>query len=119
MDQSLYNQEESGDDTLVMATQWCASHLLYLLWVISMLTTGLAASNTRSQPSVFAGKLDYCVELQDSYMGGGIGGPTGSAASIRDPRYYEKTIYQADENPQFWGQHIYRPAQATVEITSR
>ena len=136
VDQSLYNQEEMDDDTLVMETRWCGSHLLYLLWVISMLITGLAASycgvigyikirdfavaNTRSQPPGFVGKSDYYVQLQDNFhTEGGIGGPTGSVTSMGDPRYYEKTIYQADGNPQFWGQHIYRPTQAAVAITSR
>lgn len=135
VDQSLYNQMEIDDDTLVIETRWCGSHMLYMLWVISMLITGLAASycgvvgyikvrdfavaNTRSQPPGYVGKSDYYVQLQDNFMEGGIGGPTGSVTAISDPRYYEKTIYQADGNPQFWGNHIYRPTQAAVAITSR
>ena len=123
VDQSLYDQNEIDDDTLVMETRWCGSRLLYLMWVISMTITGLATAycsvigyikvrdfavaNVRSQPPGMVGKSDYYIKIGDQ---------GGEAASHP---HYKKTIYQADGNPQFWGGHIYRPTQAAVAITSR
>jgi hypothetical protein len=123
VDQSLYDQNEIDDDTLVMETRWCGSRLLYLMWVISMTITGLATAycsvigyikvrdfavaNVRSQPPGMVGKSDYYIKIGDE---------GGEAASHP---HYKKTIYQADGNPQFWGGHIYRPTQAAVAITSR
>jgi hypothetical protein len=123
VDQSLYDQTEIDDDTLVMETRWCGSRLLYLMWVISMTITGLATAycsvigyikvrdfavaNVRSQPPGMVGKSDYYIKIGDH----------GGEAAFHP--HYKKTIYQADGNPQFWGGHIYRPTQAAVAITSR
>ena len=38
------DKNEIDDDTLVIETRWCGSRLLYMMWVISMLVTGLAAA---------------------------------------------------------------------------
>jgi hypothetical protein len=62
------------DDTLVIEIRWCGSRPLYLMWVASMLITGLAAAycsvigyikcrdfavaNSRSQPSMLASSTD-------------------------------------------------------------
>jgi hypothetical protein len=124
VDQSLYDQNEIDDDTLVMETRWCGSRLLYLMWVISMTITGLATAycsvigyikvrdfavaNVRSQPPGMVGKSDYYIKIGDQEGGEAATHP-----------HYKKTIYQADGNPQFWGGHIYRPTQAAVAITSR
>jgi hypothetical protein len=143
-DQSNYNQNEIDDDTLVIETRWCGSRLLYLMWVISMLITGLATAycsvigyikvrdfavaNSRSQPPGMVGKSDYYVQLGDASSSssprGGGGNPHhqslrhGESDDSEDEKY-QKTIYQADGTPQFWGGHIYRPTQAAVAITSR
>lgn len=122
VDQSLYNQNEIDDDTFVIEIRWCGSRLLYCMWVISMLITWIATAycsvigyikvrdfavgNMRSQPPGMVGKSDYYVQIQDDDLSEGSG-------------RYRKTIYQADGTPQFWGQHIYRPTQAAVAITSR
>jgi hypothetical protein len=99
------------DDHLIIDIRWCGSRPLYLMWVASMLVTGLSAAycsvigyikvrdfavaNSRSQPpGVLDGKSDYYVSNEDN-------------------------IYQADGEPQFWGSQIYRPTQAAVAVTSR
>lgn len=135
-DVSQYNQNEIDDDTLVIETRWCGSRLLYMMWVISMLVTGLAAAycsiigyikvrdfavaNSRSQPPGIAGKTDFYAQVDDAAP------PPiqetsshGSFASSHHKNHYHVPIYQADGNPQFWGGHIYRPTQAAVAITSR
>jgi hypothetical protein len=110
VDQSLYGD----DDQVAIQTRWCGSKLLYGMWVMSMLITGLSAAycsvigyikvrdfavaNTRSQPPGLVGKSDYFVVAND-----------GTNADI----------YQSDGNPQFWGSHIYRPTQAAAAVTSR
>ena len=133
---SQYNQNEIDDDTLVIETRWCGSRLLYMMWVISMLVTGLAAAycsiigyikvrdfavaNSRSQPPGIVGKSDFYAQVDDAAP------PLiqetssqGSFASSHHKNHYHVPIYQADGNPQFWGGHIYRPTQAAVAITSR
>ncbi len=123
VDQSFYETYgDIDDDKLAIETRWCGSYLLYMMWVISMLITGLATAycgvigyikvrdfavaNTRSQPPGLVGKSDYYVQLHDT-------------RNPNDPEYYHQSIYQSDGNPQFWGGHIYRPTQAAVAITSR
>lgn len=123
VDQSFYEKYgDIDDDKLAIETRWCGSYLLYMMWVISMLITGLATAycsvigyikvrdfavaNTRSQPPGLVGKSDYYVQLQDT-------------RNPHDPENYHQSIYQSDGNPQFWGGHIYRPTQAAVAITSR
>jgi len=109
------------DDFYYIETSWCGSRPLYLMWVASMLITGLscaycsvigyikvrdfAVANSRSQPPgvVGEGKSDYYVRLQDHNNRSG-----GSS-----------NIYQSDGTPQFWGSQIYRPTQAAVAVTSR
>jgi hypothetical protein len=70
-------------DDEAIQTQWCGSRPLYLMWVISMMITGLSASycgiigyiklrdfavaNSRSQPTgTFEGKSDYYLRIQDN-----------------------------------------------------
>jgi len=121
VDFDQYDQYEIDDDSLAIETRWCGSRLLYLMWVLSMSITGLATAycsiigyikvrdfavaNGRSQPPGISGKSDYYVQIGDS-------------SAISDAKY-QKTIYQADGTPQFWGGHIYRPTQAAVAVTSR
>jgi len=134
IDNTQYQNNEIDDDALVIETRWCGSRLLYLMWVVSMLITGLSAAycsiigyiklrdfavaNCRSQPPGMVGKSDYYVEIKD----GGRLSPSGGSSSASlssNPRYYQQSIYQADGTPQFWGGHIYRPTQAAVAVTSR
>jgi hypothetical protein len=106
-----YDFTQVDDDHLIIDIRWCGSRPLYLMWVASMLITGLSAAycsvigyikvrdfavaNSRSQPpGVLDGKSDYYVSN-------------------------ENNIYQADGEPQFWGSQIYRPTQAAVAVTSR
>ena len=139
-DDANYNDNNNGGryvDTYDIDTKWCGSVLLYWMWVISMLITGLATAycgvigyikvrdfavaNSRSQPpGVVVGKSDYYVQI-----GSGSGGRPGSSSLLVSsgqqvhPSQYQPTIYQADGTPQFWGNQIYRPTQAAVAITSR
>ena len=126
------NAEETiDDDKLVIERRWCGSRLLYMMWVVSMLITGLAAAycsvigyikvrdfavaNTRSQTPDLVGKSDYYVQLMhDSHPP-----PHHHTEQEQQDYQYQRTIYQSDGNPQFWGGHIYRPTQAAVAITSR
>mmetsp|Transcript_23591 Transcript_23591/g.27331 ORF Transcript_23591/g.27331 Transcript_23591/m.27331 type:complete len:475 (-) Transcript_23591:347-1771(-) len=156
------------DDNFVIDAKWCGSRLLYWLWVISMLITGLATAycgvigyikirdfavaNTRSQPPGIMTVGDYSlssggnVYVNSSQRHGTQGNsdyyvPIGEANNSMNsreqhlsalnnnsntarlqqthPAQYNKTIYQADGTPQFWGNQIYRPTQAAVAITSR
>lgn len=135
-DVSQYNQNEIDDDTLVIETRWCGSRLLYMMWVISMLVTGLAAAycsiigyikvrdfavaNSRSQPPGMAGKTDFYAQVDDAAPFPILESSSqGSFAHSHQKNHYHVPIYQADGNPQFWGGHIYRPTQAAVAITSR
>ena len=109
-------QYDMDDDTMVIETRWCGSRMLYLMWLTSMLITGIscaymgvigyikvrdfAVANGRSQPPGMTDKSDYYVKIGDGQLN-------------------QKTIYQADGTPQFWGAHIYRPSQAAVAVTSR
>lgn len=122
-----YYANEIDDDALVIETRWCGSRLLYIMWVASMLITGLAAAycsvigyikvrdfavaNGRSQPPGMAGQTDYYVRIVDD--------AESVAGSITSASHYQTTIYQADGTPQFWGGHISRPTQAAVAVTSR
>jgi hypothetical protein len=133
---SQYNQNEIDDDELVIETRWCGSRLLYMMWVISMLVTGLAAAycsiigyikvrdfavaNSRSQPPGMVGRTDFYSQVDDA-MPPPIQETSsqGSIASSGHRNNYHMPIYQADGNPQFWGGHIYRPTQAAVATTSR
>jgi hypothetical protein len=118
-------QYDIDDDALAIETRWCGSRLLYMMWVMSMSINGMAAAymgiigyiklrdfavaNGRSQPPGMVGKSDYYVKIRD--------GP--APASGPDDGSYQRTIYQSDGTPQFWGGHIYRPTQAAVAVTSR
>jgi hypothetical protein len=106
-------EDMMDDDSLTIDTKWCGSHLLYAMWVMSMLITGcatayccvigyikvrdFAVANSRSQPPQQQnhGKSDYYLSLGDA------------------------RIYQSDGTPTFWGGHILRPTQAAVAVTSR
>ena len=99
-----------------MDVKWCGSRKIYLLWVLCAIITGLSAAyclligyikvrdftvaNSRSQPpGVIDTKSDYYVKIDDVER--------------------NRSIYQSDGTPQFWGGHIYRPTQAAVAITNR
>jgi hypothetical protein len=135
-------QADMDDDTRVIETRWCGSRLLYLMWVISMLITGLATAycsvigyikvrdfavaNVRSQPPGMLGKSDYYVQIRNNHPAQPTHTPQNHAQDNYNYNHYyaqeenyQKTIYQADGTPQFWGGHIYRPTQAAVAITSR
>jgi hypothetical protein len=131
VDQTQYRNGEIDDDTLVMDIRWCGSRPLYLMWVCSMLITGISAAycsvigyikvrdfavaNSRSQPpGVVDSKSDFYVQIED-----GIPPAPSEDGSSSAADYYRKTIYQSDGTPQFWGAHIYKPTQAAVAITSR
>ena len=124
-------ETELDDDTLFIDTKWCGSHLLYAMWVVSMLITGLSAAycsvigyikvrdfavaNSRSQPpGMGAGKSDYYPSVGDVKQHAHQQSQRNSGAATTIT-----TIYQSDGTPQFWGGHIYRPTQAAVAVTSR
>ena len=141
VDADLYYNAEIEDDTLMIDIRWCGSRPLYLMWVASMLINGLAAAycgvigyvkcrdfavaNTRAQPvsvlwsspgfSAVAGQNPPAVS--DYYVR--LGPMDEEVASSASGAPYRPTIYQADGEPQFWGQQIYRPTQAAVAVTSR
>jgi hypothetical protein len=133
--QSSYVEEnEIDDDEFVMKTRWCGSRPLYIMWVVSMLVTFLAfaycsvigyikirdfaVANSRSQPPGMAGKSEYYVRLSDDHTDDD-GAASVASESTANLRRYQKSIYQADGTPAFWGSHIYRPTQAAVAVTSR
>lgn len=120
------------DDFYYIATSWCGSRPLYLMWVASMMITGLSAAycsvigyikirdfavaNSRSQPPgvVGEGKSDYYVRLQDHHS------PSSLHHNKNHHQHHpQRSIYQSDGTPQFWGSQIYRPTQAAVAVTSR
>lgn len=92
------NGYDFDDDVLVMETKWCGSRMLYFMWVVSVIITGVACAycgiigyikvrdfavaNQRSQPPGMAGKSDYYVRLDEAQQaravggGGGGGGPS-------------------------------------------
>ena len=90
-----------------------------------------AVANCRSQPPGMVGKSDYYVRIEDGTLhnnnnnnndnnnnnnnGDGYSPPTYQSGRSM----YQKSIYQSDGTPQFWGSHIYRPTQAAVAVTSR
>lgn len=135
-------EDEVDDDILELDIRWCGSRLLYCLWVVSMLITGLSAgycgiigyiklrdfavANARSLPPKIS-KSDYYYynnnqqqhyrNIDDSFepnqsSTGRRGGGASSGSSVIN-------IYQSDGNPLFWGSYIYRPTQAAVAVTSR
>ncbi len=130
--QTLYSTEIDDD---AIKKRWCGSRLLYLMWVISMSITGVAAAycsvigyikvrdfsvaNCRSQPSVSVGKSDYYIQIQDNNDGDGGGGSQQQPLHGHHQHHHHHIIYQADGTPRFWGAHIYRPTQAAVAVTSR
>jgi hypothetical protein len=127
-------QQQIDDDQFNIETKWCGSRLLYWMWVISMLITGLATAycsvigyimvrdfavaNVRSQPpGVMSGgaKSDYYVQLSSAGPGPvGVGGGAGGGGQTGQDQ-----IYQSDGNVRFFGDQIYRPTQAAVATTSR
>jgi hypothetical protein len=147
VDQSVYEAygQDIDDDKMAIEVRWCGSQLLYMMWVVSMLITGLASAycgvigyikvrdfavaNTRSQPPELVGKSDYYVQLQDpkhilarqqqqqQQQHRYESTPPHNHESHHE--YYQRTIYQSDGNPQFWGGHIYRPTQAAAAVTNR
>lgn len=70
------------DDIVAIEIRWCGSRTLYLLWVMSVLITGLACAycsiigyikardfavaNGRSQPPGMIGKSDYYVRIEEA-----------------------------------------------------
>ena len=79
-EQTYYNVV-IDDDLLVIETRWCGSQLLYFMWLMSIIITGLATAycsiigyikardfavaNCRSQPPGMVGKSDYYVRIED------------------------------------------------------
>lgn len=144
-DADLYYNAEIADDTLMIDIRWCGSRPLYLMWVASMLITGVAAAycgvigyvkcrdfavaNSRAQPvailwSPRAARAAQTAggsppAVSDYYVRLGDAGDSHSDAASLASAPYRPTIYQADGTPQFWGQQIYRPTQAAVAVTSR
>jgi len=136
-DEYGYLDDSIDDDTVVIETRWCGSRMLYFMWVMSVLITGLSCAycsiigyiqvrdfsiaNGRSQPPGMAGRSDYYVNICDSSGGGGGGGGGvgGGASGSYQDGHIGTSIYQADGTPQFWGSHIYKPTQAAVAVTSR
>ncbi|CAJ1945613.1 unnamed protein product [Cylindrotheca closterium] len=122
--ESIPQYEVDDDTVMAINTRWCGSQLLYMMWVLSMSITGMAAAymgiigyikmrdfavaNGRSQPPGMTGRSDYYVAIRD-----------GPSESRGNDSGYRPSIYQADGTPQFWGGHIYRPTQAAVAVTSR
>lgn len=99
------------DDTLVIDIRWCGSRPLYLMWVASMLITGISAA--------YCGVIGY-IKVRDFAVANSRSQPPGVLEGKSD--YYVKigsNIYQSDGAPQFWGSHIYKPTQAAVAVTSR
>lgn len=103
--------DDIDDDKFVIDIRWCGSRPLYLMWVVSMLITGLSASycsiigyikvrdfavaNSRSQPpGVVDGKSDYYVRIQDVPPtrpdGGRVSSPTTSGGL--PPSYHFQRI---------------------------
>ena len=126
------------DDAYIMEVKWCGSRPLYFMWVVSVLITGMSCAycavigyiqvrdfsiaNGRSQPpGLGEGRSDYHVNLGDaSRAGGGGGGEPSSYASYQDGYGGgNEAIYQSDGTSRFWGNHIYKPTQAAVAVTSR
>lgn len=110
-DQVEYDSNTIDDDTLVIDVRWCGSRPLYLMWVASMLVTGLAAA--------YCSVIGY-IKIRDFAVANSRSQPPGILDGKSD--YYvssERNIYQADGEPQFWGSQIYRPTQAAVAVTSR
>jgi hypothetical protein len=112
-DQSQHTQADMDDDSFAIEKQWCGSRLLYLMWVASMLITGLSAA--------YCSVIGY-IQIRDFAVANGRSQVPGIPDVKSD--YYVSIdqvshIYQADGNPQFWAPHIYRPTQAAVAVTSR
>jgi hypothetical protein len=138
------SQDPVDDDILELDIRWCGSRLLYCLWVMSMLITGLSAgycgiigyikvrdfavANARSLPPKIS-KSDYYYYQQQQQHYRNIDDPEeynhSSAGSRRRNSGNTSSgssvinIYQSDGNPLFWGSYIYRPTQAAVAVTSR
>lgn len=132
------------DDILELDIKWCGSRLLYWLWVVSMLITGLSAgycaiigyikvrdfavANARSLPPKITKSDYYYNNNQQQYRNIDSNNETnhpssstrqfgGSSSSSTSSSVMN--IYQSDGNPLFWGSYIYRPTQAAVAVTSR
>ena len=148
-DDQQQQQQQMDDDQYNIETKWCGSRLLYWMWVMSMLITGVATAycsvigyikvrdfavaNVRSQPpGVVSGgaKSDYYVQISGDHQGSsGSAGPQPpppGAGQQQQPQYqqqnqdqYNNAVYQSDGNVRFFGDQIYRPTQAAVATTSR
>ena len=126
-------QNEIDDDSLAIETRWCGSRMLYLMWVGCMLITGLSiaytsiigyikmrdfvVANCRSIPTGMAGRSDYYFDLDESRPPQSSGNESSGERS--SGHNYQQTLYQSDGQPQFWGDHIYRPTQAAVAVATR
>jgi len=94
-----------------------------------------AVANSRSQPPGMLGKTDFYAQIDDARAPSSSHhhhhhrpppppSSTSTSGGLQQHSHYLRShyhvpIYQADGNPQFWGDHIYRPTQAAVAITSR
>lgn len=104
--------DDVDDDSLVIAIRWCGSRPLYLMWVASMLITGLSAA--------YCGVIGY-IKVRDFVVANSRSQPPGVLETGKSDYYVKlgSNIYQSDGSPQFWGSHIYKPTQAAVAVTSR
>jgi hypothetical protein len=118
-DEVEYSEYDSID------IHWCGSRPLYLMWVASMLNTGVSASycsvigyikvrdfavaNSCSQPpGVVEGKSDFYVRIEDAAATPcHLRQTCTSDSAALSSNYYQPSIYQSDGTPQFWGSHIY------------
>jgi hypothetical protein len=120
---------QHDDKEVVLQTRWCGSRPLYLLWVTSMLVTGLAAAycsvigyikvrdfavgNVRSQPPgvVVTGKSDYYVRIDDDNNGAGRGGARpggGGGGDAASPSSYSDATTSAGSGSYNYRQSIYQ-----------
>mmetsp|Transcript_48899 Transcript_48899/g.95589 ORF Transcript_48899/g.95589 Transcript_48899/m.95589 type:complete len:465 (+) Transcript_48899:324-1718(+) len=89
-DDDASNKRSYDDDEYMIETHWCGSKMLYTMWVLSGVVTGLsgaycaiigyikvrdfAVANGRSQPPKVDGKSDYYVRVRGGGMGSGSNG---------------------------------------------
>jgi hypothetical protein len=141
-----YQANYMDDNAAKIETRWCGSQLLYFMWVLSVMITGLscaycsiigyvkardfAVGNGRSQPPGMVGNSDYYVQMENGSIRF-----EKETTEERNPKsrysyrkYHSggdlegtgtKIIYQADGTPRFFGGKIYHPNQAAVNMTSR
>ena len=141
-----YQANYMDDNAAKIETRWCGSQILYFMWVLSVMITGLscaycsiigyvkardfAVGNGRSQPPGMVGNSDYYVQMENGSIRfkKETTEERDSKSRYSYRKYYSggdldgngaKIIYQADGTPRFFGGKIYHPNQAAVNMTSR